>query len=254
MRRLGLYAAAALAAAWSLAPFVSQVWNAGPESYLAVFRTRPFARYMLNSALVALGATALCLSSAAPAAYALARRRLPGGGAVLTAILAVSLFPPTLLVVALKRLVQQAHLLGSLWSLVLAYAALNLPFAIWALRAFFTQVPEELEEAAQIDGMTRGQTLRRVIAPLSAPALATTAILVFIFCWNEFLLALSFISQDRSRTVPVGIALLSGASVYEIPWDTISAAVVVTTLPVVAVVLLFQRRIVEGLTAGAVKG
>jgi multiple sugar transport system permease protein len=254
MRRAGLYAGAALAAAWSLAPFLSQVVNARPASYVQVFRARPFAAYMLNSLLAASGATALCLAAAAPAAYALARRRLPGGGAVLTAVLTVSLFPPTLLVVALKRLVAAAHLLNSLWSLVLVYAALNLPFAIWALRAFFMQVPVELEEAALVDGLTRAQTLRRVILPLSAPAAATTAILVFIFCWNEFLLALSFNSREAVRTVPVGIALLSGASVYEVPWDQISAAVVVTTLPVVAVVLLFQRRIVEGLTAGAVKG
>jgi multiple sugar transport system permease protein len=254
VKRLGLAAAAALAVAWSLAPFVSQVWNAGLLGYLKIFEARPFAAYMLNSALVGCGATALCLGLAAPAAYALARRRLPGGAGFLTVLLGVSLFPPTLLVVALKRLAQQARLLNSLWALVLVYAALNLPFAVWALRAFFSQVPEELEEAALMDGMTRPQLLRRVIMPLAAPAVATTAILVFIFCWNEFLLALSLISRDASRTVPVGIALLSGASAYEVPWDQISAAVVVTTLPVVAVVLLFQRRIVEGLTAGAVKG
>lgn len=271
--RLLLGAAALGAAAWSLGPFLWQAvtsletpaealaappayWPRHPTlaAYAQIFKARPFAAYMLNSLLVALGTTALCTLLGAAAAYAFSRRGLRGSGAAMAAILVVSVFPPTLLIVALKRLIVDAGLVNSLWSLILAYSALNLPFSIWVLRQFFLEIPRELEEAAELDGFSPWQALWRVVFPLAAPAVATTAILVFIASWNEFLLALSFISRDSARTVPVGIALLSGAAVYEVPWTQISAAVVVTTLPVAAIVLLFQRRIIEGLTAGAVKG
>ena len=268
-----LYLAAAAVAFWSLAPFLWQFitsiktpaetlaspptyWPSVPTlaSYAKIFAQRPFGRYMLNSLLVALGTTATCTILGTLAAYALSRPRLAGTHVVMATLLVISLFPPTLVVVALKRLVVQAGLLNSLWSLILSYAALNLPFAIFVLRTFFLQVPQDIEEAAQVDGFSRWGTLWKIIFPLSAPAVATTAILVFIFSWNEFLLALAFISRDSARTVPAGIALLSGVTVYEVPWDQISAAVVVTTLPVVAMVLAFQRRILQGLTAGGVKG
>jgi multiple sugar transport system permease protein len=265
--------AVAAATLWSLAPFLWQFitsiktpaevlsipptyWPARPSflSYVKIFTTRPFGTYMLNSVLVALGTTALCTALATLAAYAFSRKTMPGARLGLNVILVVSLFPATLLIIALKQLIQTAGLLNSLWSLILTYSALNLPFAIWVLRTFFAQVPADIEEAAQVDGLSRWATLWKIIFPLSAPAVATTAILIFIFSWNEFLLALAFISKDAARTVPVGIALLSGVTVYEVPWDQISAAVVVTTLPVVAMVLAFQKRIIEGLTAGAVKG
>jgi len=269
-----LYLAAILAAtAWSLAPFLWQLitslksqaevmaipptyWPREPSlaSYARIFTTRPGAGDIQNSRLDAAGTTFLCTFLGALAAYALSRLRLPGGKWALRAILLVALFPPTLLVVPLKQLVQGAGLLNNPLSLILSYAALNLPFAIWVLMSFFRQVPADIEEAAQVDGFSRWGLLWRIILPLSAPAVATTAILVFIFSWNEFLLALTFLSRDSARTVPVGIALLSGVTVYEVPWDQISAAVVVTTLPVVAMVLAFQKRIIEGLTAGAVKG
>jgi multiple sugar transport system permease protein len=273
MKKAGFAALIGLIVAWSLAPFIWQVLTSIKPSdeairapvvyfpshptfsaYAKVFTTRPFATYMLNSVIVALGTTVLCTILAALAAYALARLKLPGGGAVMSGILLVSLFPPTLLIIALKQLIQTAGLLNNPLSLILSYSALNLPFAIWVLTTFFKQFPSELEEAALVDGFTRWGILWKVIFPLAAPAVATTAILVFIFSWNEFLLALTFMSKDSARTVPVGIALLSGVTVYEVPWDQISAAVVITTLPVVAIVLAFQKRIIEGLTAGAVKG
>ncbi len=256
MNKLGLALAAAVAAAWSLAPFLWQVVVSlrPAESWVLIFRARPFARYILNSALVSGGATALCLAAGAPAAYAFARLRLPGRRLALAAALALSLLPATILVVPLKQLVQRAGLLNSRAALSVIYAGLNLPFCLWTLTTFFRKVPRELEDAAAIDGFSPAQTLLRVVLPLSAPALASTALLVFIFCWNEFLIALTLISRDLSRTVPVGIAMLSGASVYEVPWGQIAAAVVATTLPVAAAVLAFQRRIVAGLTAGAVKG
>ncbi|MBI4369953.1 MAG: carbohydrate ABC transporter permease [Elusimicrobia bacterium] len=267
------FGAVALVCFWSLAPFLWQVLTslksseeviASPPvywpsrltivSYFKIFSARPFSVYIWNSLIVAFGTTFLCTGVAALAAYAFSRLKLPGGKAVSNAILLVSLFPPTLLVVALKQLIQTAGLLNNPLSLILTYAALNLPFAIWVLANFFKQVPMDIEEAAQVDGLGRWSVLWKIVAPLSAPAIATTAILVFIFSWNEFLLALTFMSKDAARTVPVGIAMLSGVTIYEIPWDQISAAVVITTLPVVAMVLAFQRRIIEGLTAGAVKG
>lgn len=258
---------------WSLAPFLWQVvtslkppaevvrmppsyWPSAPslESYARIFATRPFARYILNSLLVAGATTVLCSLAAAPAAYALSRLPVPGGAWAVRFILFVAIFPPTILVVPLFRLAQALGLLNNPLGLILPYTALNLPFAIWVLMTFFKQVPREVEEAAAVDGLSRWGTLWRIVLPLAAPAVATTGILVFIFSWNEFLLALTFMSRDSARTVPVGIAMLTGASTYEVPWDQISAAVVLTTLPVVGLVLAFQRRIVEGLTAGAVKG
>lgn len=273
MRRALFFAGVVLLVAWSLAPFLWQVltsikppgevvtvpptyWPSRPSlaSYARIFETRPFARYILNSFLVALGSTALCTAVGTLAAYAFARLPLPGGAWATRAILLLSLFPPTILVVPLYKLVALIGLLDNPLGLIVPYTALNLPFTIWVLTVFFKQIPKDLEEAALVDGFSRWGLLWKVVFPLSAPAVATTAILVFIFSWNEFLLALTFISRDAARTVPVGIALLSGASVYEVPWDQISAAVVLTTLPVVAMVLAFQRRIVEGMTAGAVKG
>lgn len=267
------YAAVALVVLWSLGPFLWQVvtslkppgevmtvpptyWPSAPTlaSYAKIFSTRPFATYLFNSAVVASATTALCTALATLAAYAFARLPLPGGTWAVRTMLFVSLFPPTVLIVPLYRLVQTAGLLNNPLGLILPYTALNLPFAIWVLMTFFKAVPKDLEEAAAVDGLSRWQTLWKVVFPLAAPAVATTAILVFIFSWNEFLLALVFMSKDAARTVPVGIAMLSGVTVYEVPWDQISAAVVLTTLPVVALVLAFQRRIVEGLTAGAVKG
>ena len=223
-------------------------------SYLRIFQTRPFAVYMRNSFVIGLGTTALCTILGTLAAYAFARLNLPGGGWAVKGILLVAIFPPTLLIVPLYKLIQALGLLNQPLALILPYTALNLPFAIWVLMTFFKQIPKDIEEAAWVDGFTRWGVLWKIIFPLAAPAVATTAILIFIFSWNEFLLALTFISQDHARTVPVGIALLSGVTVYEVPWDQISAAVVLTTLPVVAMVLAFQRRIIEGLTAGAVKG
>lgn len=268
------FAAAVLAVAgWSLAPFLWQVitslkpagevalspvsyWPSRLDagSYAAIFKARPFAAYIVNSLIVGLGTTAATVALAAAAAYAFSRLDLPGGRAALGAILFVSLFPGTILIVPLKQLAMRAHLLNSRFGLILAYTALNLPFAIWVLKTFFDRLPRDIEEAAWIDGLSRWQTLWRIVLPLSAPAVATTAILVFIFSWNEFLIAQTLVSEDAARTVPVGIAMLAGVTVYEVPWGQIAAAVVVTTLPAVALVLAFQRRIVEGLTAGAVKG
>jgi multiple sugar transport system permease protein len=224
------------------------------SAYVKIFSRHPFARQILNSVFIACAGTFLCLFASSLASYALARLRLRGGRGFLLFLLFLSLFPPVVLIVPLYEMVSTFGLMNNYLALIIPYAALNVPFATWVLTSFFRQIPEALEDAAKVDGLSRLGILVRIILPLSAPALATTAILVFIFCWNEFLFALTFMTRATSRTVPVGIAMLSGASQYEIPWDQISAATVLTTLPLVAFVVLFQRRIVEGLTAGAVKG
>jgi len=269
-----LVALAALAlAAFCLAPFLwsvltsvkpnAEVFAIPPtyvperlslENYRGVFEQRPFARYVWNSVTVAALSTLFAILAAAPAAYALARFRLRGSAAFERTVLVFALFPPAMLLAPLHAAARVAGWTNSLTALALVHAALNLPFAIWMLASFFRRLPVEIEEAALVDGFTRLQALVRVVAPLSAPAIAATAILVFIFSWNEFVLALTFLTRDDLRTVPVGIALLSGVTVYEIPWGQISAAVVLTTLPVVAAVLAMQERIVSGLTGGAVKG
>jgi len=224
------------------------------SAYVKIFSRHPFARQILNSVFIACAGTFLCLFASSLASYALARLRLRGGRGFLLFLLFLSLFPPVVLIVPLYEMVSTFGLMNNYLALIIPYAALNVPFATWVLTSFFRQIPEALEDAAKVDGLSCLGILVRIILPLSAPALATTAILVFIFCWNEFLFALTFMTRATSRTVPVGIAMLSGASQYEIPWDQISAATVLTTLPLVAFVVLFQRRIVEGLTAGAVKG
>ena len=224
------------------------------ESYQMVFTLRPFARYIGNSMIVASGTALLTISIAILASYALSRFRLKGSQSIQMGLLGIALFPPIVLAVPLYEGIRALGLVNHPLALVLPYSVLNLPFATWALSGFFLQFPGELEDAAKVDGFSRMGILFRVILPISAPVLATTAILVFIFAWNEFLFALTFMTRDAARTVPVGIAMLSGVTVYEVPWDQISAAVVVTTLPVVVVVILFQRWIVHGLTAGAIKG
>lgn len=224
------------------------------SAYVKIFIRHPFGRQIVNSIFIACVSTFLCLSVASLASYAIARFQIFGGKSFLLFILLLSLFPPVVLIVPLYEMVSTWGLMNNWLALMVPYAALNLPFAIWVMSSFFRQIPQALEDAARVDGLGRLGILIRIILPLAAPALATTAILVFIFCWNEFLLALTFMTRDVSRTVPVGIAMLSGASQYEIPWDQISAATVLTTLPLVTFVILFQRKIVEGLTAGAVKG
>lgn len=224
------------------------------ENYTGVFRQRPFGRYILNSVIVGLGATAMTLLAASLAAYALTRLNLRGAAAIEKALLLFALFPHAMLLVPLFSLVRSLGGTNSYFALMVIHAAVNLPFAVWVLTSFFRQLPRDLEDAARVDGFSRLGTLLKVILPLSAPALASTAILVFIFSWNEYVFGLALMTRDQMRTVPVGISMISGASSYDIPWGQISAAVVVTTLPVVLAVLALQRWIISGLTAGAVKG
>jgi len=222
------------------------------DHYRALFDERDFWVPIRNSLVVGGTTTLLCVAVGSLAAYALARLRFRGRTAVLSFILAVTMFPQIKIVSPLNMLLRALRLIDTYPGLILPYLTFAMPLAVWLLVGFFRQLPRDLEEAARMDGASRWQTFTRVILPLAAPGLATTAILTFIYCWNEFLFALSFTLGPERQTVPVAIALFRGQ--YQVPWGQILAASVVATAPVAAVVLAFQRRIVQGLTAGAVKG
>ncbi len=223
-------------------------------NYVGVFRSGSFPRNILNSILVSFAVVVLSLLLAITAAYALARVRFKGRGILLFTILSVSMFPQIAVLAGLFEMVRGLGLYNNLLSLILAYMIFTLPFTVWVLTTFMRDLPVELEEAAIVDGAKPHQIIFKVFMPLMWPALVTTGLLAFIAAWNEFLFALTFVSNDAQRTVPVAIALLSGATEQEIPWGPIMAASVIVTVPLVILVLIFQRRIVAGLTAGAVKG
>jgi multiple sugar transport system permease protein len=238
------------------------------QNYVSVFTENPFGRFLLNSAVVSLASTLFCVLFAALAGYALGRLALPGRRAILTLIVVTSMFPALVLLVPLYRLfvglelpflstifgvpIFTPNLLNTYWALIIPYVALSLPIATLILTSFFQLIPADLESAALVDGCTRVSALFRVIAPVSAPGIVTAAIIVFVNSWNEFLLALTFNTTLAMRTVPVGITLYQGE--YAFPWAIISAAITLGVLPLVLLILFFQRRIISGLTAGGVKG
>jgi multiple sugar transport system permease protein len=223
------------------------------SNYEELFERRPFLRYYLNSFTIAAMSSLVCVLSASLAAYRIARIRGRLRSVIRSGLLVIAFFPPIIFLFPLYELVRVAGLVNHPWALILPYAALNLPFAVWLLTGSFEQIPYELEEAAAVDGLTRLDTFRVVIAPLAMPAIVTAAILVFIFSWNEFMLALTFMNLDSQKTVTVGVATLSGAFAYQIPWGQIAAGVIASSLPLVLLAIVFQRKIVSGLTAGAVK-
>jgi trehalose/maltose transport system permease protein len=224
------------------------------RNYRDVFREQPFGRNIVNSVVVATGVVVAGLALSLTAAYALARVPFRGRTLLLLTLLAVAMFPQIAVLSGLFELVRALGLYNELGSLGLSYMIFTLPFTIWVLTAFMRDLPVELEEAAIMDGATPLTIVRRVFLPLMGPALVATGLLAFIAAWNEFLFALTFTLTHDQRTVPVAIALISGASQYELPWGQIMAASVVVTVPLVLLVLVFQRRIVAGLTAGAIKG
>ena len=224
------------------------------EHYLSLFTRRPFGLYILNSAFVSFTSTLLCLALGTPAAYALARVQLMGKRIIIASILIVTLFPAVLLFLGLLEIVQSLNLANNFLALIIPYTAINLPLTILVMRSFFEQLPKDLEDSARVDGYNTYQMLLQILLPMTVPALVTTGILTFISAWNEFIFALTFISRESMKTIPVATAQLSGASVFEIPYGPIAAATILGTLPLVLLVLFFQRKIVQGLTAGAVKG
>ena len=224
------------------------------SNYAAVFEHQPFGRNILNSVVVACVVVVLSLLLGVTAAYAFGRVAFRGRTLLLATILAVSMFPQVAVLSGMFELIRSLGLYNTLPGLVLANLMLTLPFTVWVLTTFMRELPREIEEAALVDGATPWVTVRRVFLPLMAPAAVTTGLLAFIVAWNEFLFALTFTLTNEQRTVPVAIALMSGSSGYELPWGAIMAASVIVTLPVIGLVLVFQRKIVAGLTAGAVKG
>jgi multiple sugar transport system permease protein len=272
-RRILWIVAIALTVIFSLAPILWQVLtsfktNADIEAvptvyiptrftlqhYIEIFARRPFANYMLNSAFVAITSTLLCLLLGTPAAYALARLRLPGERIILAIVLIVTLFPYILLFLGLLEIVRATGLANNYLALIIPYTAMNIPLTILVMRSFFQQLPRDLEDSAKVDGYSTWKMLLQILLPMTIPALVTTGILTFIASWNEFLFALTFITRESMKTIPVAVAQLSGTTVFEIPYGAQAAATVVGTIPLVILVLLFQRRIVQGLTSGAVKG
>lgn len=224
------------------------------ENYQAVFSQGSFPRNLLNSVFVASVTVILALFLAVTAAFALSRVRFRGRGFLLMVILAVSMFPQIAVLSGLFELIRALGIYNTPWALIFSYTIFTLPFTVWVLTTFMRDLPIEIEEAAIVDGATPWVIITRVFMPLMWPALVTTGLLAFIGAWNEFLFALTFTSSNDTRTVPVAIALLSGGSQYEIPWGIIMAASVIVTVPLVILVLVFQRKIVSGLTAGGVKG
>ena len=227
-------------------------WNTA--NYENVLGKRAFSRSILNSVFIASVTVAFALFLSVTAAYALARVRFRGRGLLLMTILGVSMFPQIAVLAGLFELIRYLGLLNSPWALILSYTIFTLPFTVWVLTTFMRDLPVEIEEAAVVDGATPWIIITQIFLPLMWPALVTTGLLAFIGAWNEFLFALTFTQTEAQRTTPVAIAMLSGASVQEIPWGPIMAASVIVTVPLVILGLIFQRKIVAGLTAGGVKG
>jgi multiple sugar transport system permease protein len=222
------------------------------ENYVRAFHDQPLAIYLFNSLAVALISTALTLFIATLAAYALARLEIGYKGLALGAIIAVSTFPLVTLLVPLFQTMRTLGLLNTYAALVLPYTVLSLPVCTLVLVSFFQSIPIDLENAAMIDGCSRVGALFRIVVPLSAPGVFTAGLLAFVNSWDEFLLALSFNSATSMRTLPVGITLYQGE--FAFPWPVISAALVVGIVPVAALIVMFQQRVISGLTAGGVKG
>jgi trehalose/maltose transport system permease protein len=224
------------------------------DAYVNVFSTAGFRRALVNSAFVAGTTVILSLLIGSFGAYALGRLNFRGKSLVLYTILSMTMFPAIAILGSLFTMVRALGIYNTPYALILTYMTFSLPFTIWVLSNFFQSLPLELEQAAYVDGATPFQTFYMILLPLTAPGLVTTGLLAFIAAWNEFLYALTFTVGDRARTVPVAIALFAGEQDFEIPWADIMAAAVVVTVPLVVLVLVFQQRLVEGLTAGAVKG
>jgi multiple sugar transport system permease protein len=224
------------------------------ENYRGIFQTSEFTRALVNSIGIALIATFIAVVLASMAAYAVARLNFPGKGLLIGMSLLIAMFPAISLVTPLFNIERALGLFDTWPGLIIPYITFGLPLGIYTLSAFFREIPWELEKAAKMDGATPYQAFTKVIAPLAAPGMFTTAILVFIFCWNDFLFAISLTSTTRARTVPAAIGFFTGSSQFTAPTGSISAAAVIITIPIILFVLFFQRRIVAGLTSGAVKG
>jgi trehalose/maltose transport system permease protein len=272
-QRAALYSLAAIVVVVSVFPFIyaistsfktgsalfdTSLWPASfsLQNYISLFTLaeQPFGRHILNSIMVSVSVVVLSLAIGVTAAYALGRINFKGRGLLLTAVLSVSMFPQVAVLAGMFELIRALGIYNKAMGLVLPYMIFTLPFTVWVLTTFMKQLPKELEEAAIMDGCGPLRIIKDVFMPLLWPALVSTGLLAFIAAWNEFLFALTFVLDNNERTVPVSISLISGASKYDIPWGNIMAASVLVTVPLIVLVLAFQKKIVSGLTAGAVKG
>jgi multiple sugar transport system permease protein len=224
------------------------------DNYRTVFDTSLFTSALRNSVGISLIATTISVALATVAAYAIARLNFRGKKLVLSVALAIAMFPTVALVGPLFDMWRSLGLYDTWPGLIIPYMSFTLPLSIWVLSAFFREIPWEMEQAAQVDGATAWQAFRKVIVPLAAPGVFTAAILTFFFAWNDFVFGISLTATDRARPVPAALAFFTGASFFQQPTAAISAAAVIVTIPVIALVLIFQRKIVAGLTSGAVKG
>jgi len=232
--------------------FIPRKWTL--QNYRGIFSNSDFTRALINSIGIAIIATIIAVTLASMAAYAVARLKFPGKSVLIGMSLLIAMFPTISLVTPLFNIERDIGLFNTWPGLIIPYIAFGLPLSIYTLSAFFREIPWELEKAAKMDGATPFQAFTKVIAPLAAPGMFTTAILVFIFCWNDFLFAISLTSTTKARTVPAAIGFFTGSSQFTAPTGSIAAAAVIITIPIIIFVLLFQRRIVAGLTSGAVKG
>jgi multiple sugar transport system permease protein len=223
-------------------------------NYESIFRNDDFLRALLNSSIIAISTTVLAIVVGSFCAYALARLRFGGKFWILALVLSITTFPAIAIAAPLFRLWTDIGIFNTLIGLIIPNLTFALPLAIYILVSFFKEIPKDLEEAALVDGATHFTAFRKVVVPLAAPGLATAAILTFIATWNEFLLAITLTSSPSARPVPAAIAFFTGSTQFEIPYGTITAASVTISVPLILLVLLFQKRIVAGLTAGAVKG
>lgn len=271
--RIAFWALVAVIVAFSVFPFYYAIvtsMRTGQELYdstlmMNSFKTQnytdllssadqPFLRHLMNSVMVSTAVVVVSLFVSVTSAYALGRVNFKGRGFLLLMVLAVSMFPQVAVLSGMFEMMRAFGLYGKTMGLILPYMIFTLPFTVWVLTTFMRDLPKELEEAAIMDGCTPWMIIKDVFMPLMWPALVSTGLLAFIAAWNEFMFALTFVNGNDTRTVPVSISLLSGASEHELPWGKIMAASVIVTLPLIALVLAFQRKIVSGLTAGAVKG
>ena len=229
--------------------------NADLRNYRALFEgVQPFGKSLVNSIAVSFLTVAFAMLMGITAAYALGRIRFKGKGLLLVSLLGVSMFPQVAVLSGMFELIQSLGLYNKVLGLVVPYTIFTLPFTVWILTTFMRELPGELEEAAIMDGCGPLRIIFQVFMPLLWPALVSTGLLAFIGAWNEFMFALTFVVNDTERTVPVAISLIAGATAFEIPWGTIMAGSVIVTVPLLLLVFFFQKRIVSGLTAGAVKG
>jgi multiple sugar transport system permease protein len=224
------------------------------DNYKAIFQGNIFTSALVNSIGIGLITTVIAVVVGGMAAYAIARLTFPGKRALVGVALLIAMFPQISLVTPIFNIERKIGLFDTWPGLIIPYITFALPLAIYTMSAFFKEIPWDLEKAAKMDGATPGQAFRKVIAPLAAPGIVTAAILVFIFAWNDLLLALSLTATERAITAPVAIANFTGSSQFEEPTGSIASGAMVITVPIVIFVLIFQRRIVAGLTSGAVKG